>query len=481
MTRLDPRAIQVEQEYRRTHKIEFLYPDTGTVRRELYGKHTEFFEAGKRYPERCLMAANRSGKTFAGCYELSCHLLGWYPKWWTGRRFNRPVNVWAVGKDAKTVRDILQNEILGEGPEFGTGMLPRDAIISTASRPGTPEAIELVHVRHSSGGTSTLTFKSYDSGPESFVGTRRDAILLDEEADMKIYSECLLRTLSTTPGEKSGLILTTYMPLLGYTPLTLEFMRASEDSAPRKHLTVMSWLDVPHISHAERENLIKSVPSNERRARSEGLPETGSGSVYTTDQSVVVVDDFEIPRSWLRAYGMDFGWTGATCAIWGAWDRANDIVYITGEHYLTKTEPPIHAQSIRARGDLPGFADPAGGASSIFDGRNLIEFYKKLGLNLELADNSRGTGISEVTRRLSEGRLKVFRSCKRWLEEYRMFVWDPAGRGKIIRESEFHCMAATRYLLLNTLPRWGTGYPEPPPKPEYVNWHPGQDALRWMQ
>jgi hypothetical protein len=33
------------------------------------------------------MAANRIGKSEAGAYEVTCHLTGLYPPWWTGRRF----------------------------------------------------------------------------------------------------------------------------------------------------------------------------------------------------------------------------------------------------------------------------------------------------------------------------------------------------------------------------------------------------------
>ncbi len=76
----------------RQRRFFLFYPDTGPLRRELYQKHLEFFRAGAKYRERCFMAANRVGKTEgAGGYELTCHLTGYYPPWWEGRRFNGPV------------------------------------------------------------------------------------------------------------------------------------------------------------------------------------------------------------------------------------------------------------------------------------------------------------------------------------------------------------------------------------------------------
>ena len=77
-------AAAVAERHRRTRerKIGTYYPDTGPLRRELYPKHLKFFEAGSRYRERMMMAANRVGKTEGvGGYELVLHLTGEYPSW----------------------------------------------------------------------------------------------------------------------------------------------------------------------------------------------------------------------------------------------------------------------------------------------------------------------------------------------------------------------------------------------------------------
>ena len=69
-----------------------------------------------------------------------------------------------------------------------------------------------------------------------------------------------------------------------------------------------------------------------------------------------------------------------------------------------------------------------------------------------MADNAREAGIYSVWMRLSTGKLKVFRSCRNWLDEFRIFARDE--NGKIINEQKFHLMAATRCLLLGSLNRW---------------------------
>jgi phage terminase large subunit-like protein len=75
-----------------------------------------------------------------------------------------------------------------------------------------------------SGGISTLQFKSYDQGREAFQGTRQHRIHLDEEPKLEIYTECLLRLMSTVPGEANGTLVLTETPLLGVSDLMITFL-----------------------------------------------------------------------------------------------------------------------------------------------------------------------------------------------------------------------------------------------------------------
>ncbi|MNL64102.1 Terminase-like family protein [compost metagenome] len=45
---------------------------------------------------------------------------------------------------------------------------------------------------------------------------------------------------------------------------------------------------------------------------------------------------------------------------------------------------------------------------------------------------------------MSTGRLKVFASCRNWIDEYRIYRRDDKGR--IVKERD-HLMDATRYLV----------------------------------
>ena len=204
------------------NKIRSFYPDTGPFARDKYAKHMEFFAAGKEHNERAFLAGNRVGKTIAGAYEMASHMTGVYPEWWDGKRFDSPVHCWCSGDTAKTTRDLMQKQLIGPPGDVsaqGTGMLPGDLILRTAPKHGLADAFESVHVRHVDGGVSTLHFKSYDQGREAFQGDACHVIWLDEECAMAIYTECLLRTMTT-----DGIIILTASPLSGLTELMLSYL-----------------------------------------------------------------------------------------------------------------------------------------------------------------------------------------------------------------------------------------------------------------
>lgn len=111
----------------------------------------------------------------------------------------------------------------------------------------------------------------------------------------------------------------------------------------------IDWDDVPHLSDNDKAELIASIPPHQREARSKGIPALGSGVIYPVQESDWVVEPFEIPRHWPRAFALDVGWN-RTAAIWGAWDRESDTVYAYDEYYVSEAPPQVHADAIRGRG-----------------------------------------------------------------------------------------------------------------------------------
>lgn len=243
-----------------------------------------------------------------------------------------------------------------------------------------------------------------------------------------------------------------------------------------RYLVTATWEDVPHLAPEVKAELAASIPPWQRDARMRGVPQLGAGAIYPVVEADVACEDFPIPAFWPRAYGLDVGWK-ATAAVWGAWNRDTDTVYLYSEHLRGEAEPAVHAAAIRARGAwVPGVIDPASRGRAQKDGLRLLDNYRALELDLDLADHAVEAGLERVWTRLSTGRLKVFRSLVSWWQEYRIYRRDDTG--KVVKERD-HLMDATRYLVMSGLQR---AKPEPKPRaqpqPEYYD--VGSMTTSWM-
>jgi phage terminase large subunit-like protein len=435
-----PQLIESEKQRRRSAFVT-LFPVEGLFRRELYRKHLEFFAAGAQYKERLFMAANRVGKTVAGAFETTCHLTGRYPDWWEGKRFDRATDGWACGTNSQTTRDVVQGVLLGRST--GQGMIPAEAVANTIAGRGIAGSVETVWVKHVSGKSSKLGFKTYEQGRRAFEGEAKDFIWCDEEPPMDVYTELLYRLLTT-----KGILSTTFTPLLGMSEVVTSFLEPEEEAKKSKYVVQAGWKDVPHLDEEEKQKLVANTPPYQIKARTEGEPTLGAGAVYPIGESDIVVPDRAIPDYWPRAYGMDVGWN-CTAIVWGARDPGNGVTYLYSEHYQGMGEPASHAQAIRARGEwIPGVIDPACLGSSQIDGRALMDIYRELGLDLQPAVNAVEAGITEVWQLLISGQLKVMAGCTNWFREFRNYHRDDKGSGKIVKRND-HLMDATRYLIVS--------------------------------
>ena len=175
-----------------------------------YKFQSNFHDTGSEANQRLLMAANRVGKSFVGAMEMSIHLTGLYPEWWTGKKYKEPIKAWVCGASNETTRDICQKELFGQPDnprDKGHGSIPKHLIGETTRKPGVPNAHSSVLVKHISGGWSRVAFKAYEMGAEKFMGESIDLVWLDEEPPQDIYSQCITRTL-----DRRGQVYMTFTP-----------------------------------------------------------------------------------------------------------------------------------------------------------------------------------------------------------------------------------------------------------------------------
>jgi hypothetical protein len=133
--------------------------------------------------------------------------------------------------------------------------------------------------------------------------------------------------------------------------------------------------------------------------------------IYPIPDSEIVVQEFPVPEHWPRAYGLDIRWN-TVVAIWGAHDPESDVLYLYSE-YKAGADPAIHAAAIRSRG------------------------------------------------RMHTGRLKVFASLSKYLEERRVYRRDE--REQIVKDRD-NLQDAAR-CLVGSIPRMRTKPAKSPPEP----------------
>ena len=410
-----------------------------------YTRQKDFHAAGATHRERLFRAGNQLGKSLSGSAEMAMHLTGRYPDWWQGRRWDRPVVVWAGGPTSETTRDNCQRLLIGREGSRGTGMIPAACIDECTSARGVAGLIDYASIKHESGGLSQIKFKYYEQGREKWQGETVDIVWFDEEPPLDIYTEGLTRTNAT-----GGMVYLTATPLLGMSEVVMRFV--TEESPHRADIN-MTIADVGHISPEERERIIESYPAHEREARTKGIPMLGSGRIYPVTEELIAADPIDIPRHWPQIAALDFGWDHPTAAVRLAWDRDTDTVWVTACHRAREMKPLDHAAKVKAWGDWLPWAWPHDGLSRGRGGdAPLAEQYRGHGLRMmdEPASfdggggNSVEAGIMDLLERMETGRFKVFRHLNDWFEEFRLYH---RKNGRPTEERD-DLMDATRYAVM---------------------------------
>ncbi len=418
-----------------------------------YQRQEDFHAAGATHRERLFCAGNQLGKTMAGAAEMAMHLTGRYPEYWRGRRFQRSIVAWASGVTGESVRDTTQRLLVGRPGEYGTGMIPADAIVGEPKRAlGVADLLDSVAVRHVSGGVSRLYFKRYEQGREKWQGETLDVVWFDEEPDADIYTEGLTRTNAT-----GGMVFMTFTPLQGMSDVVMRFM--SEQSHDR-HVTYMTIDDAEHYTPEQRASIVASYPAHEREARSRGIPTLGSGRIFPIEESSIIVDPFRIPAYWPRINGLDFGWDHPSAAVQIAWDRDSDCIHVVQAHRQSEATPILFAAAIKAWGPWVPTAWPQDGLQhDKGSGLQLAQQYASAGVKM-LKDhathapqpgkpegsggNGVEAGLMDMLDRMQTGRLKVFSNLQDWFAEFRIYH---RKEGRVVKERD-DLMSATRYAVM---------------------------------
>lgn len=411
-----------------------------------YEKQTEFHNAGYDYTERCLGAGNQLGKTLAGSMEVAMHTTGLYPDDWEGAEFKRPTVWWVGGVTSETIRDTTQKLLVGriQDPEgLGSGSLPKGSIIEVVRSMGIKDGLDHIKVRHKSGGVSLIFFKSYEKGRDKWQGETIDGVWYDEEPPPEIYSEGKTRT---NNGQLGQFTMLTFTPLKGMTAVVYSFYQTPTDA---QHLTMMTIDDVDHYSEEEKISIVASYPAHEREARAKGIPILGEGRVYPVMEEDIVIPPIDIPHHWPRINGIDFGWKNQAW-VQLAWDRDTDTVYVVKDWKTQQKDPDEQAIVVKKWGKWVPCSWPHDGKKEHEASGNKTKADLFVDAELPMlpdqathedGGNSVEAGLIRILQRMNQGRFKVFSTCTKWIDEFRLYHRKD---GKIVKVND-HVLDATRY------------------------------------
>lgn len=416
------------------------------------GSQTEVFNLfTKDIKELYILGGNRAGKTIVGAAIAMAFLLGkdyfrGEPAWdWVQKLpipEGRPRNIWVVGLDFPTVRDVVWGEKLLKGknhPPF----LPKEF----ASKGGKIKEGDFQLIGPDG---STLTCKSADSGREKFQGASVDLVWLDEECDVTVYEECWQRT-----ADCSGFILCTLTPLTDTSSgakVPWVFQRVTEGRAGNPDIKVqnLSILDNPYVADKEKDRLKKKWAGHpEERARLYGDFIQRSGLVYPMlKKGTHFIEREPIPPTKYRVACIDPAATGPTACLWATVELnpysnmvPGDVTFYK-EYKLANEVVTEHAKNILAlNGGDPidmWLIDPVGGNQRNAETHKTIaQLYREAGIPVRFPNLEEDFG-REVAREYFTATLdQTSRGAKAYIyDDLRMlsdelagYVWDFYARG----------------------------------------------------
>ncbi len=420
-------------------------------------KQLAFHKCKKR--NRWVFGGNRSGKTECGAVECVWLARGNHPY----RKNRAGVFGWVVSLTAQVQRDVAQKKILHYlRPDW------IQDVVMMSGRKDNPQTgvIDQIVVKNVFGGTSVIGFKSCDQGRERFQGSSLDFVWFDEEPPQDVYEECCMRVV-----DREGDVFGTMTPLKGLT-FVYEEIYMNRKKNPQVWYEFMEWGDNPYLPKKEIRLLDATMDETTLQARRYGRFAAREGLVYPEfDESIHVIEPFQIPKEWQDNISIDPGLKNPLSAHWYAVDYDGNV-YVVAEHYAAGRDVDFHAEAIRVvseklgwkrdgKGRVQALIDPAAGQRTLASVKSVTELFYERGILVNPKVNKDiFSGIAQVKSYLNckNGlpNLYIFKGCTNMIREIKGYFW---GSGENPEKKDDHAMDELRYYLM-TRPK------NAPPAPE---------------
>jgi phage terminase large subunit len=207
-----------------------------------------------------------------------------------------------------------------------------------------------------------------------------------------------------------------------------------------------------YIDDAVMDSTISSMSEEVTAARVHGRFTTYFGLVYKEfNKPTHVVQPFDIPSSWVRYRGIDFGFTNPFVCLWVA-RSPDDEFYVYKEYYKAQTSIMTHIEVINDRSTGESFqgtyADPENS-----EDRSVM---RKHGIPNLAAKKDVQRGIEKMQEKLKvrdngKPSLYVFSTCKNTIGEFLSYSYPKGTKARNASDLPIpkrdHAVSALRYVI----------------------------------
>ena len=219
--------------------------------------------------------------------------------------------------------------------------------------------------------------------------------------------------------------------------------------------------DNPYLASDGRyEQMLKALPDVQRKQLLEGNWDVNEGAAFTEfDLDIHVITPFEVPISWERIKGIDYGYASESACVWGTIDPSDNTLIIYRELYIKDLTGQdlgsiITQMELEDPYSVQGVLDTAAWARTGTTGPTVGESLQKEGHKLRRADKNRIQGkiqIHEYLRLQQSGRprLQIFNSCPNLIRELKSIPLDKSNPEYVDTHAPDHAYDALRYLIMS--------------------------------
>lgn len=275
---------------------------------------------------------------------------------------------------------------------------------------------------------SLLRFKTYEQGRESFQGTAKDLIWLDEEAPEDIVNECKARLI-----DRNGILLRSLTPLNGIT-YTYDEVILNEKN---QDLEYWFWnsSDNTYINQEALKNIIGSYSDKEAEVRMTGhFKNLTTGNAYYPFEEENIIDKFDYLNYRPLEISCDFN---VDLMCWGIGQEVNekdytfDFVELEGQANTELLCQMLKNKFVNHSGGWIFYGDIAGNQRRPEASRTnwaIIKecfptakiYYKSIRNIKDRVDSTN----ARIKNSLGVRSYFITKNCKRLIKDYRQVTWE---------------------------------------------------------